>query len=152
MYEGGDRMRLVFEQAGFRMENLRTLSLRPEEVSGVLQGCDFGVAFFEPRLLWDACPLKVGEYLAAGLPVVVNAGIELSERIVRETGCGVILENEEEPGLRQAARALLSLLESDPVALRASCRASAEKHLSLQTALSQLEAVYRELGAGVAPL
>lgn len=49
-------------------------SLNPSEVSHVFAGCDFGIGSFDLALFGvkEASPLKTGEYLWHGLPIVVN--------------------------------------------------------------------------------
>lgn len=46
--------------------------------------------------------LKFYTYLEAGLPVIINGLLERSKRIISETGCGFIFENETPQGLRKA--------------------------------------------------
>lgn len=73
----------------------------------ILRGCDVGYAAFQP-LLWRryAFPLKVLEYMAAGLPVLGTAETE-TERILAAHDCGAAVAFEEEA----MAAGLLRLLE-----------------------------------------
>ncbi len=78
----------------------------PERVPGVLAGLDIAVAPYPPG---DHCfsPLKVYEYLAAGLPVVASAVGSLPDVLA---GCGVLVP----PGDARSLGTVLSLLASDP--------------------------------------
>lgn len=54
-----------------------------------LRKADIGLATFEPiPLLRYAFPLKVVEYMSAGLPVIASKDTE-SARLVHESGCGI---------------------------------------------------------------
>jgi glycosyltransferase involved in cell wall biosynthesis len=81
-------------------------------------------------------PTKIGEYLAAGLPVVANKGIGDVEEILRGRGSetdgpvGVLVEEFTEEAYRRAVRDLLVLLE-DP-SIRERCRRVAEEQLDLE--------------------
>jgi glycosyltransferase involved in cell wall biosynthesis len=60
-----------------------------EEIPGVLSRCDIGLATTPSNLLRRyAFPLKVVEYMAVGLPVIVMRNTE-AESIVRENNCGL---------------------------------------------------------------
>ncbi len=57
-----------------------------------LKEADIGLAFFQPVSLRQyAFPLKVIEYIAAGLPVIGTKGSE-TEEIIKEYKCGIAVE------------------------------------------------------------
>jgi glycosyltransferase involved in cell wall biosynthesis len=102
----------------------------PDQVPTVLAGADAGLSFILPSPSKRASsPTKVAEYLAAGLPVVSNAGIGDCDALISSNQVGVIAELSVE-GHLEGARALTRLL-ADPT-LRERCRRIAEEHLSLQ--------------------
>lgn len=78
----------------------------PEQVPSILAGLDVAVAPYPPGDHYFS-PLKVYEYLAAGLPVVASAVGSLPEVLA---GCGVLVP----PGDARALGTVLSLLASDP--------------------------------------
>ncbi len=82
--------------------------LRPyHELPILLKECDIGLAVFRPiRYLKYAFPLKVVEYMAAGLPVIGAAGTE-TEKIVARGPCGEAVAYQKEP-FAQAAISLLT--------------------------------------------
>jgi glycosyltransferase involved in cell wall biosynthesis len=83
---------------------------------------------------WASSPTKVGEYLAAGLPVVSTSGIGDLDSLLggSMTGgpVGVVLRDLSPQGHREGVRALLALLQDPRTPGR--CRAAAEQHLDLR--------------------
>jgi len=63
------------------IDNIHLLGPRPAEtIPNYLQHCDLGLIPFQPGPLIDAvCPMKLYEYLAAGLPVVASFWNELEQ-------------------------------------------------------------------------
>jgi len=69
-------------------------SVQPVEVGSYLSASDVGIAFFKPGISKLATsPTKVAEYLACGLPVIMNAGIGDSDAMITNEKVGVLLEN-----------------------------------------------------------
>jgi glycosyltransferase involved in cell wall biosynthesis len=69
-------------------------SAQPIEVASYLSASDMGIAFFKPGLSKLATsPTKVAEYLACGLPVIMNAGIGDSDKLVTDEGAGALVED-----------------------------------------------------------
>jgi hypothetical protein len=63
-------------------------SVKHETVPGRLAEFDAGLIFIEPSPCRRVCsPTKLGEYLAAGLPVLANKGIEVLHEIELKSGC-----------------------------------------------------------------
>jgi len=62
------------------------------EMPSYLSAADAGVAFYKPGFSRLATsPVKLTEYLACGLPVIVNAGIGDSDDLVRQSGLGAVV-------------------------------------------------------------
>jgi glycosyltransferase involved in cell wall biosynthesis len=75
-YGDTSRMRAALVAAGVAPEHVRIERLQPAEVPGMLAGADAAVSFARPGFSKIASsPVKVAEYLAAGLPVVMNRGV-----------------------------------------------------------------------------
>jgi hypothetical protein len=65
-----------FVRAGVSGEAYRCLMVPPEQLPAHLCLADFAISFITPRFSkLAASPTKMAEYLAAGLPIVYNAGI-----------------------------------------------------------------------------
>ena len=137
-------LREALAASGVPADAFAVRRVAPAEVPAVLAACDAGLSFIKPCFSKrSSSPTKVGEYLAAGLPVVSTAGIGDCDRML-EGGRGVLLETLDDAAYRRAARDLYLLLE-DPATPRR-CRAFAEAELSLERAgAPRYAAVYERL-------
>jgi glycosyltransferase involved in cell wall biosynthesis len=90
-----------------------------------------------------AMPTKIGEFLAAGRPVVVNRSLGDMDDIVAEFACGVVVKGQTDASLDRAVHELGALL-ADP-ALPERCRAAAETHFSLDVGVARLARIYRSI-------
>lgn len=106
-----------------------------------------GIVFTSPGRRLESLPVKVGEYLAAGLPLVVNAGMGDTEQLVRSHGVGVVVETFTEEGYRRAA-AELNALRSHDGSLTRRCRDVARTRLSLESGVDKYWALYENVGDG----
>ncbi len=122
------------------------------EIPAQLLAAEAGL-FFDARTTSARAvsPTKLAEYLAAGLPVVANAGIGDSQALLEGSGVGVLVRALTEEEYRRSARELLALLGRPEVSAR--CRAVAEERLSLErVGAPRYVAVYeRLLGAPGGP-
>lgn len=108
----------------------RCLRVSPEEIPAHLAAADFAISFVAPSFSKIASsPTKMGEYLAAGLPVVFNAGVGDLDDLKRE-GVGAVVESFTEADYAGAARQIRMLLEAGEATAHR-CRAAAEKYFSL---------------------
>lgn len=142
-----EALRRTLAEAGVREDAYDVRAVPPAEVPALLHAADAGLSFIKPcASKRSSSPTKVGEYLAAGLPVVSTAGIGDCDRQLAG-GRGVLLEALDEAACEEGARALTRLLD-DP-ATRARCRAYAEAELSLaRTGGPRYAAVYARALAG----
>jgi len=109
--------------------------LSPHELLTELSKADAGIAFYRRPLSGHACsPTKIGEYLAAGLPLVASSGIGDLDDLLKNghAGCavGIVVREFSEQAYENAARELRILL-SDPE-IHCRCRAVAEEYLDLE--------------------
>jgi len=104
-----------------------------------------GLCFVEPGTsgagVW---PVKVSEYLAAGLPVVVNAGLGDLDDFIPRHQVGVVVKGFD-PVSYADGWERLEALTADPD-LRARCRAVAREYLSVARGVAQYRALYDKLG------
>ena len=125
-------------------DQLVAVSAAPAEVPRWLAEADAGLAFYKPGWARQAtCPTKVGEYLATGLPVVVNDAVGDMAAIVGGSRVGVVLSEFSDAALTAALDALDDLLRDPDVAAR--CRRVAETHFSLEEGVERYAAIYRRL-------
>jgi len=120
------------------------VSASPAEVARWLRSADAGLAFYRTGFSRQGtCPTKIGEYLATGLPVVVNEAVGDMKEIVGTNRVGTVLADFSGQAYALALDELEKLW-ADP-ALAARCRSVAESYFSLQAGVDRYWAVYRRL-------
>jgi glycosyltransferase involved in cell wall biosynthesis len=109
----------------------------PQALPSVLSGASAGLCLYARSRSGAACsPTKVAEYLAAGLPVVSNAGIGDLDGLLSEGGdgrrgpVGVVVRDLSAESYELAVASLVELLE-DPN-LQPRCRNVAEENFDLR--------------------
>ncbi len=101
------------------------------EVPAVLSRSHVGISFRKATASQIAAsPTKIAEYLAAGLPVVSNAGIGDMDRVLTEDRVGVVVESYSHDGFLAALAHLDELLQEP--GLRARCQDSARRRFGLR--------------------
>lgn len=124
--------RVEFARRGIGEEAFTLTTVAPDAVPFYLALADVGISFIRPCFSKLASsPTKIGEYLAAGVPIVSNTGIGDCDALLRENNVGVLVEEFSDECYRAAAAQLQNLLD-DRENVRQRCRAVAERHLSLQ--------------------
>ncbi|MBI4539292.1 MAG: glycosyltransferase family 4 protein [Gemmatimonadetes bacterium] len=89
-------------------------------------------------------PIKLSEFLASGLPVVLNAGVADTGELVGRVGAGIVLNGLDEASLAEGAARLLA---ADHEAMRRAARRLAEQEFSLEAAVTVYERTYARLTA-----
>jgi len=118
---------------------------RYEEMPGDAAAADAGIIFRIPGFAKTAAsPTKFGEYLACGLPVVVNSGIGDTEELVRKNALGVVVNNFRVDDYGSAAGELLRLFEEEKT-LRQRCRDAAIREFSLDSGVRKYLDIYEAL-------
>jgi len=131
-------------------ERVTIVSAASAEMPTWLREADAGLAFYKPG--WGrqgTCPTKVGEYLATGLPVVVNDAVGDMGSVVTANRVGVAL-SQFTPEARVRALDELHDLWSD-ASLAARCRHLAESYFSLDVGVDRYWDVYRRLASFSGP-
>jgi glycosyltransferase involved in cell wall biosynthesis len=119
------------------------------EVGAYLAASDIALSFIEaaPSKIASS-PTKIGEYLAAGLPVVCNPGVGDVDLITDEFGVGVVVREWSEASYKAAARAALELSRGG-VAPR--CREAAQQTASLEKiGVPRYNRLYRAIARNIA--
>ncbi|MGI9103740.1 MAG: glycosyltransferase family 4 protein [Terriglobales bacterium] len=128
-------------------ESAYTVMTAPvEEVPGLLIAADFAISFIQPCFSKrSSSPTKIGEYLAAGLPILTNAGIGDVDEIVTGEQVGVLVDGFD-PGSYQAALTAVATLLNDGT-IQARCRETAERRFAMHgVGREGYLRVYRRLG------
>jgi glycosyltransferase involved in cell wall biosynthesis len=125
----------------------RITSAASDAVGAYLAAADFAICFCHPKpSLIAASPTKIGEYLAAGLPVVSGPDVGDTDTLLAAEGAGVVVTAFGEAEYERAATAVLGLAAGDDT--RDRCRAVAERVFSLrEVGIPRYDALYRQLVA-----
>lgn len=132
-----------------------TLNGFPAEVKSVpvdripdeLAPGDIGLCTVRPSFSKLAsAPTRVAEYLAAGMPLAVLAGVGDLDELVGSERIGVSLEGRDSSSIEAAARELRSL-SADP-GTPSRCREVARRRFSLDRGVATYLQLYRRLTAG----
>jgi glycosyltransferase involved in cell wall biosynthesis len=121
----------MLARAGFSEKDRFVSSVTPTELPSYLWAADFAVSFIKPCYSRQASsPTKNAEYLASGLPVVVNDGIGDTSHHLTVDRVGVVLSGFSNEEIRRGLAELKSLLKEGEL-LTARCRDTSENRFSL---------------------
>jgi glycosyltransferase involved in cell wall biosynthesis len=137
-----------FARARIDAEDYRVTSAAPERVGHYLSVAEFGLSFVRPCFSKiSSSPTKIGEYLAAGLPVVSTAGIGDVDQLLEGQDVGVLVRTLDEPGYESATPAAFALAADAQV--RERCRQVAREALSLdEVGIPRYDGLYRNVADG----
>jgi O-antigen/teichoic acid export membrane protein/glycosyltransferase involved in cell wall biosynthesis len=122
----------ALEAAGLGPADYRVTAALPEEVPHYLRAADGGLALVRPSFARRSMsPTKFAEYLAAGLPVVVTAGVGDLDAQVEERRVGMLLRRFDRDAYLAAFRALKELRRDPQLPIR--CRDLARTRYDLHT-------------------
>lgn len=117
---------------GFDDTSLLVRAVEPEHVPSYLLAGDVGLSFIKPCFSKiSSSPTKIGEYLAAGLPVVSTAGIGDVDELLSANRAGWLLKGFNDAAFDEALCGIEALLED--VALRTRLHVVAKQKLDLQS-------------------
>jgi len=119
-------------------------SLPPAEIPAQFAPGDVGLAMMRPSFgMLASAPIRVAEYLGAGMPVAALAGVGDLDRLLNDARVGVTMPDSGPESLRAAADELRLLLADPETPTR--CRELAEKYFSLGDGVDRYLALYRKL-------
>lgn len=141
-----DQVRSLMRARGIGEEGFTVRAARPSDVASYLSAADASLAFIKPCFSKLASsPTKTAEYLACGLPVVLNAGVGDSDTLVTREHVGALVENFSDDEYRRAARTIEVMLR-DREATRAHARSVAERLFDVhRTGLERYARLYEEV-------
>jgi glycosyltransferase involved in cell wall biosynthesis len=125
-----DRVRELMSSRGVEPGDFSVLSIASAAVPSYLAAADAGLAFIKRCISKVASsPTKNGEYLACGLPLVINAGVGDSDSLINDWKAGVLIENFTEEDYAEAGREIAAMAAQPEV--RKSARSVAEQLFDL---------------------
>lgn len=124
------------------LENVvRRMSLPQEDVISELVKSNFGILLRPKHILSNVCsPIKFAEYLAAGLPILLNEDIGDTGEILLKHKVGVIIKKSD---FDAAAKNMSELLLDENIYRR--CISVAKTEFDIESSFEQYENVYRKL-------
>jgi glycosyltransferase involved in cell wall biosynthesis len=127
-----DRVRELMSARSIGSDNFSVRAVASADVASYLAAADVGLAFIKRCVSKIASsPTKNGEYLACGLPLVLNAGVGDSDQLINEWQAGVLIEDFGEEDYLKAGREIEMIVEKDDV--RDKAREVAERVFNLET-------------------
>jgi glycosyltransferase involved in cell wall biosynthesis len=118
-------------QVGLKPEDFWVGAALPSEVPDILGRANVGLSFRKATFSQIAAsPTKIPEYLAAGLPVISNAGIGDTDQILLGDRVGVVVGDFNRRAYNQAVSQLEDLLGDQELAAR--CRRVAHQRFDLE--------------------
>ena len=121
----------MLEQIGLKRSDFWIGAVKPEDIPVYLRQARIGLSFRKPTFSQIAAsPTKIPEYLAAGLPVVCNAGIGDMDDLLEKTGVGVIVRTFDSGDYARAADR--ALVFADDPGMQARCIEVARQHFDLE--------------------
>jgi glycosyltransferase involved in cell wall biosynthesis len=115
-----------------RPDDYAVRSVKPAEVPSWLSASDAGIAFYRPGISrLGTSPVKVSEYLACGLPVIVNAGVGDSGTLISREKIGALVQDFTEAEY-SAAAGTMAEFAGLPEQMRRRTRGVAEKFFDVR--------------------
>jgi glycosyltransferase involved in cell wall biosynthesis len=138
----------LYEKAlsrGIDKDNIRVVvGLKFEDMPKYLQIADAGIFFINSYNKMGSSPIKMGEFLACGVPVITNPGVGDTEDIVKRERIGILVAHFQGNHYKEAVRDILDLKKTGDE-LRDRCRDAARRCLSLEDGISKYKKIYEEL-------
>ena len=126
-----ERVRELMQGRGVAKENYSVLSVAAAEVPSYLAAADAGLAFIKRCVSKLASsPTKNGEYLACGLPLIINEGIGDSDALIGKWQAGVLVSEFTDAAYRTAGE-IIEAMAAAPDA-RGKARRVAEQVFNLE--------------------
>lgn len=140
-----DYMHGEIERAGIPPHLVISRAVSAEEVPRYLGCADVGLAIRRPSFSMQAvAPIKLGEYLMCGLPVVATAGIGDTDAL--EGGCGYLLRAIDEDELDAAANWCIREVLPRRETLREECVTTGMAGYSLASSVASYRRALARLG------
>jgi len=115
---------------GLGVEDFWVGAVRPSEIPAYLRRAKIGLSFRKATFSQIAAsPTKIPEYLAAGIPVVSNAGIGDTDRVLFDDRVGIVVTDFNRDSYEKAVNDILELLDEADLPNR--CRRSAYERFDL---------------------
>ena len=145
--EDQDVLRRDARVCGVPMDRLVVTRAAFVDMPHMMRLFDVGVFFIQPSYSKQgSAATKLAEFLAAGVPVVINDGVGDSGEIVRRGRVGLVLSSLDEAAIARSMPELEMLLADPQIGSR--CRQVAVERFDLNQGIEQYRDLYRRLAGG----
>ena len=115
-----------------------------EEMPNHIKLGHVGLFFIKPVLSKrSSCPTKFAEYLACGLPVIINSGIGDTDTIVENNRVGIVVREFQRESYLDSLSKLFELLKEKDI-LYNRCNKTAKEVFSLEIGVSKYFDIYNK--------
>ena len=129
--------------AGIVNGNIQIMSAKRSDLPAVLSTVNYGIFFYKPTYARKSTsPVKLGEMLGMGIPIVCNKGVGDVDQILSSSGAGIAIADFTDKEYEQAATQL-SLIKVE----KSQIRLVAEDNFSLTKGIELYKSIYKELSA-----
>ncbi|NQU73729.1 MAG: glycosyltransferase [Candidatus Omnitrophica bacterium] len=115
-----------------------------DEIPSLVSTASAGIFFINPYKKFGSSPIKLGEFLSCGIPVIINSGIGDTEGLVKENRVGAVVGGFDKTSYTSAFCELLGLMKEGE-SLSKRCRKTVEDHLSLDLGVRKYSSVYERV-------
>jgi glycosyltransferase involved in cell wall biosynthesis len=139
-----ETLRRDLEAAGVPRHRLALTSASFAEMPRYIRLFDAGLFFIRPSFSKRASTAtKLGEFLACGVPVIINDGVGDSGAIVRARAAGIVLSELTPSRFQKVVCEIRSMLSDRSMSDR--CRSTAEEIFDLKVGIERYRSLYRQL-------
>jgi len=130
------------QNKGIPVEKIIIQSAKRNEVALFLSLSQLAIYFIKPAYSKKASsPTKTGEIMAMGIPIITNAGIGDSDRLLTSSGCGALIQQFSDDEYKRVIKEIDVLLSLDKTKIRA----CSQHYFSLEKGVELYDNVYKKL-------
>jgi len=134
-----DYVKKISKKMGLSNEYFNCLNCLQDEVVNYLKASDAGIIMRDNILINNvASPLKIGEYLSCGLPVILTKGIGDFSELIDKYGVGLVLDEK-----KDMSDQVIKYFDSIKVqTIHKKCTGFAKKYLTWNAYINRFEYLY----------